>query len=64
MTPNEGNTFPLMFLPAPPLSPSWTLEGLFERTQHPSRAIDLPRALLPEIQRYKDTVRCAALGAE
>ena len=23
-----------------------------------------PRALLPELQRYKDTVRCAALGAE
>ena len=22
------------------------------------------RALLPELQRYKDTVRCAALGAE
>ena len=23
-----------------------------------------PRALLPELQRHKDTVRCAALGAE
>ena len=23
-----------------------------------------PRALLPELQRYKDTARCAALGAE
>ena len=27
-------------------------------------ALDSPRALLPELQRYKDTVRCAALGAE
>ena len=24
----------------------------------------MPRALLPELQRYKDTVRCATLGAE
>ena len=30
----------------------------------PSRALESPRALLPELQRYKDTVRCAALGAE
>ena len=29
----------------------------------PSRALDSPHALLPE-QRNKDTVRCAALGAE
>ena len=40
------------------------LEGLFELTRRPSRALDSPRALLPELQRYKDTVRCAALGAE
>ena len=30
----------------------------------PSNSLDSPRALLPELQRYKDTVRCAALGAE
>ena len=27
------------FLPATPLSPSWTLEGLFELTWRPSRAL-------------------------
>ena len=43
---------------------SGALEGLFELTRQPSRALDSPRALLPELQRYKDTVRCAALGAE
>ena len=54
----------LTFLPATPSSPSRTLEGLFELTRRPSRALDSPRALLPELQRYKDTVRCAALSAE
>ena len=29
-----------------------------------SSALNLPRPLLPELQRYKDTVRCAELGAE
>ena len=28
------------------------------------RALDSPCALPTELQRYKDTVRCAALGAE
>ena len=60
MTPHRGNTI----LPATPSSPSRTLEGLFELTGRPSRALDSPHALLPELQRYKDTVRCAALGAE
>ena len=54
----------LLFLPAAPSSPSRTLEGLFELTGRPSRALDLPCVLLPELQRIKDTVRCAALGAE
>ena len=63
MTPRRGNTILLRYvLPATPSSP--TLEGLFELTRRPSRALDSPRALLPELQRYKDTVRCAALGAE
>ena len=56
--------FCLLFLPATPLSPSLTLEGFFELTQRPSRALDLPRALLSELQRYKDTVWCAELGVE
>ena len=63
MTPPWGNTI-LPFLPATPSSLSRTLKGLFELTQRPSRALDSPRALLPELQRYKDTVRCGALGAE
>ena len=54
----------LPFLPATPLSPSRTLEGLFELIRRPSRALDLPRVLLPELQRYKDTIRCGALGAD
>ena len=30
----------------------------------PSRTLDLPLALLLELQRIKDTVRCAVLGTE
>ena len=41
-----------------------TVEGLFELTRRPSWAFDSPRPLLPELQRYKDSARCAALGAE
>ena len=52
----------LKFVPATPLY--WTLEGLLELTRRPSRALDSPRALLLELQKYKDTVRCATLGAE
>ena len=64
MTPHRGNT--ILFrssqqLPRLRLKP---LKGFFELTRRPSRALDLPRALLPELQRYKETVRCAALGAE
>ena len=33
-------------------------------TRRPSRALVSPGALLPELQRYKDTIRCATLGAE
>ena len=40
------------------------LEGRFELTRRPSRALDSPRMLLPELQRYKDTVVYAALSAE
>ena len=59
MNPSSGKHYSLPFLPATPSSPSRTLEGLFELTRRPSRALDSPRALLPELQRYKDTVRCA-----
>ena len=40
------------------------LMGVFEPTRRLSKALDLPRALLPELQRYKDTVRCGVLDAE
>ena len=46
------------------LSPSQTLEGFFKLTWHPSRALYLPRVLLLELQRYKDTIRCVVLGVE
>ena len=38
--------------------------GFFVLTRSPSRAIGLPRALLPELQRNKDVVRYAVLGKE
>ena len=38
--------------------------GLFELTRCPSRALDSPRELLPELQRNENTVRLTALGAE
>ena len=62
--PSSGKHYSLPFLPATPSSPSHALEGLYELTRRPSRALDSPRALLPELQRYKDTVKCAAPGAE
>ena len=60
MTPSQGNTI----FQATPSSLTPTLEGLFELTRRPSRSLDSPRALLSELKRYKDTVRCGALGAE
>ena len=64
MTLCRGNTmYSLSFFLATPSSPSRTLEGLFELTRRPSRALGLPRALLPELQRDKDTVRCFVAGA-
>ena len=45
-------------------STSRNLEELFELTRRPSWALDSPRALLPELPIYKDTVRfaCARRG--
>ena len=62
MIPHRGEHYPLPILPATPSSPSRTLEGFFELTRCPSRALDSPRLLLLDLQRIK--VRCAALGAE
>ena len=47
--PSTGKDFALPFLPATPLSLSWTLERLFVLTRLPSRALDSPCALLPEL---------------
>ena len=62
MSPHRGEYYSLSSLPVTPSSR--TLEGPFELTRRPSRALDSPCALLLELQRYKDTVRCDALGAE
>ena len=59
-----GINFSLSFLPATPSSLSPTHKGLFQLTRHPSRAIDSHGVLLPELQRKKNTARCATLGAE
>ena len=64
MTPPQGNHYSLPFLPATSSFLSLTLEGLFELKRRPSRALDWPRSLLPELQSHKDTMRCAALVAE
>ena len=47
----------LSFVPATSSLQSWTLEGLFELTQRPSRALNSLRALLLEPQRDKDTIK-------
>ena len=60
MTPHRGDTF--LFHSSQQPDPR-TLEELFELTRRPSRALDSPRALLPELQRYMDAVRYATLGA-
>ena len=64
MTPHEGNTFLFRSSQQLPHLRLGTLKGLFELTRRPSQALDSPRALLPKLQRYKETVRCAVLGAE
>ena len=48
-------------LPRPCFGP---LKGFFELTLCPSRGLYMPCLLPPELQRYKSSVRCAALGAE
>ena len=53
----QGKHYSHLFLSSAISSLSPTLEGLFELTRRPSRALNSPRALLPELQRYKDTVK-------
>ena len=64
MTPNLGGCCSLRYPLATPLSRRCTLEGIFELTRRPSRALHLPRVLLLELQRNNYTVRCVALGVE
>ena len=65
MTPRRRNNVLFHFSQQlPPLSLSRTLEGLFELTRRPSRALILDAYVVSELQRYKDTVWCGALGAE
>ena len=54
----------LSLLTATPTSQSHTFEGLFELTLRPSRALDLPCRILPELRRNKNTVRFAMLDEE
>ena len=66
MTPHREDTFlyrSSQQLPRLCLGPM-KVEGLFELKRCPSRALDSPRVLFPDVQRTKDTVRCATLGAE
>ena len=50
MTPHQGNTI--------------LLHSYQQLASSPSRTLDSPSALLPELLRYNDTFRCAALGVE
>ena len=55
--PSSGKRYSLSFLPATPSSPFRTLEGLFELTRRPSRALNSPRALLPELRTDKESAK-------
>ena len=61
MTPRRGGYYSLLFLPATPSCPSLTLDGLFELTRRPSRALKPDAYVASELQRYKDTVGYGAL---
>ena len=64
MTPRRGHTILFRSSQQLPRLHLGALKGFFELTWRPNQALNSPRALLPELQRYKDTVRCAALGVE
>ena len=56
MTPRWGNT--VIFRSSQELS--CLRLGPLKGVVTAQKALDLPRALLPKLQRYKDTVRCVA----
>ena len=59
---SQRNSLP--FLPVTTFSPTQTLEGLYELTWLSSRVLDSPHKLLLKLQKIKDTVKCAMLGAK
>ena len=62
--PSSRKYFSLLFLSPTPLSPFRILEGLFELTLHPPRALNLASYVSLDLQRYMDNVRCVALDVE
>ena len=52
----------VLFLPATPSSRSQTIEGLFEVTQRPSRALHLTPYRFPEVKKYKNRYVALPLG--
>ena len=64
MTAHRGNTILLCSSQQLPRLHLGPLKGFLSRHGALQGALDSPCALLPEVQIYKDTVRCAALGAE
>ena len=64
MTPRRGGYYSLLFLQATPSCPSRTLDGLFELTRRPSRALNLNAYVASELHRNKNTAGCAALGGK
>ena len=62
--PLSRKDFFLLFPTATSSSQSWTIEGLFRLIRPPSWALSSPCALLPELWRNKDTVRCVKPGEE
>ena len=64
MNPCPGNNFHLWSSKLYANPKSWTLEGLFELTPRPSRALNFDAYVASKLQRYKETVRCGTPGAE
>ena len=60
MTPHRGKYWSLLFLQGTPLFQFWTLEGLFELTRSPSRALNLTFCFASVILEIPTNDRCAA----
>ena len=64
MTPHLREICSLLFLPAIHSSRFHTLQGFFELTRRPSRAINLASCFAFGTSEIKGHVRCVALGAD